>query len=130
MQVKLGKIWQIEGVQVSIPEEIANEYVPAGIYHFITKGDDDSLMLLGHGKLFYIEDYEDDFEILVTDMDVKNRLDALIEAYTILNIQLISDGWSVDGKKYFNLNEFNNKLKSYINLREVLKSNPDDEALY
>lgn len=129
MQIKLGKLWEMDGVLISIPEKFADEYTPAGFYHFIEKDEDEALMLLAHGKLFYLSEYEDDFEVVVLDMDIKSRIDALIEAYTILNLQLIGDGWVVDKENGmgFNLKTYDERLKSYVNLRNTINNNEDTE---
>ena len=127
MEVTLGKLWQMDGVLISVPEELADKYVPAGLYHFIDRNEG-ALMLLSRGRLFYLEEYDDDYEVVVIDMTSEGRIDALIEAYTILNIQLIGDGWTMNGDKHFNLKEYDDKLKAFVNLRNTLESKELSES--
>lgn len=128
MNVTLGKLWQMDGVLISVSEELADKYVPAGFYHFINKDEDGALVLLAQGRLFHLEEYDDEYEVFVVDISSDGRLNALIEAYTILNIQLIGDGWTMNGDKHFNLKEYDDKLKAFVNLRNTLESKELSES--
>jgi len=120
MKIKVKDLWQYIGVEIHISEEVAEEYCPIGFYNIIERSQDECFMLINSARtqLFHLCEYDDEQEIKITNSDIKARVEALVDGYTIQIIGLIADGWSEGGG--MDLTPYNNMLKEYKKLLDII----------
>ena len=129
MKVKLSKLWQHLGTEVHITEEIADEHCPMGFYNIIEKGHDECYMFLNSAgsELFYLEEWDDEMEINITSSDIEDRVEALVNAYSIQIIGLIADGWTEGG--HMDLTPYHDTLKEYKKLLNIIKEEEKENGI-
>lgn len=131
MRVKLLDLHGYSGCTVYVTKEMTKgmtkEDVSEGSYIFLyTDFDDNSLVLLKDGVIIYLIEYDNSTDILITDLDITNRVNNLVDGLAIIILILTNNGWTYQEqqKDELDLTPYINRLKGYIALKNII--NPGD----
>ena len=122
IKVKIDDLWQFRGVTVEVTEELSDEYLKKGTYTFVTKEEHGELMLYSaeFGSCAISEWDDEDVIVVYNAKDYTKRVDNIVEAHTVLCINLIADGWSVHNQN-MSLTPYLNDLEAYRGLQRLLR---------
>jgi len=128
MLIKVNELWKYAGAEVLIKDDLATPYIPKGYYKYIDKDSDGTYMMLNQrNNLCYLDTYDSDSIIQVTENEPMNRVRNCIEGYTVEMMGLIQDGWTCDSGNNLDLTPYKQKLNEYINLENMIRGK--DEIL-
>ena len=112
MKVKVYELWKYKGCSIYIDEDMSNEYLPKGNYNVIGKVDW-GIELYFNGNTFLIEEYTEEDEVDVYINEYKRRVDILVEAYSIICLNIAEDGLD-------NFDRYLHYLSNYKKIQSVL----------
>jgi len=122
MLIKVNELWRYPGVEVLIKDDLATSYIPKGYYKYIDKDHDGVYTMLNQrNNLCYLDTYDDESIIQVTENEPLDRIKNCIKGYTIEMMGLIQDGWTCDENAGLNLIPYKEKLNEYIELEKMIK---------
>ena len=119
MTIKAKEIWKYIGWEIVITEKHENEYLPEGIYQIVEK-EEYGIILAKDTVDYILDEYEDDDEFEVYDLEESKKLRKLIKYQCQKIIQLSQEGWCIEDSTY-NISEELEKLRNYTYALKYLK---------